>query len=420
MKSKLVLIGNGMAGAKLLEELVATCPEQFDITVFGNEPYGNYNRIMLAPLLAGDKTLDEIMLNDRDWYKTHGITLNVGAKNTIQHINRTTREVTTANGQTTPYDRLVIATGSKPFILPIDGNQLNGVMSFRDIADVEKMINASDRFEKAVVIGAGLLGLEAAMGLLQRGMDVTVIHSNVIPLNRQLDQEAGELLLTELRAKGLKFKMNARTTALLETARNGAGHISKVSFKDGSELETDIVIMATGIRPNIQLAEQAGLHCEKGIVVSDTLQTYDPSIYALGECIQHRGGTFGLVAPLYEQAEVLTNHLSEHGVAQFRTLPTATKLKVTGINVFSVGDFLGNEKTESIVYRDKDNLVYKKLILENNRLVGAVLYGDTQEGNFYNELIDSAEDIQNIRPYLMFGRALCEEIMTNDARKEAS
>ncbi len=398
MKPKLVLIGNGMAGAKLLEELMATCPDKYAITVFGNEPYGNYNRIMLSPLLSGEKTLKEIMTLDRPWYKEHGIALHVGTDKAITGIDRARKCVTAENGLQAEYDRLIIATGSKPFILPIEGKQLNGVMSFRDISDVEKMLSAANQYKKAVVIGAGLLGLEAAMGLCGRGMDVTVVHSNVVPLNRQLDIEAGELLQQELQARGLNFKMNAQTQHI---EGDDNGHVSRIHFKDGSSLQTDIVIMAIGIRPNMQLAQDAGLHCEKGIVVSDTLQTYDPTIYALGECIQHRGGTFGLVAPLYDQARVLTNHLSEHGVAQYQTLPSATKLKVTGINLFSVGDIL--------YYRDKQQGIYKKLILKNNYLVGAVLYGETQEGAFYNELLDNKTDLTHIRPYLMFGRALCEE-----------
>lgn len=406
MKPNLVLIGNGMAGAKLLEELMKSCPEQYNITVFGNEPYGNYNRIMLSPLLAGEKSLNEIMIFDRPWYQEHGITLHAGAEKAVTQIDRVHKVVITQDGTQAPYDKLIIATGSKPFILPIDGADLNGVMSFRDISDVENMISATKTKKKAVVIGAGLLGLEAAMGLSGRGMHVTVIHSNNIPLNRQLDQEAGELLTQELQERGLHFKMNAKTQAILGDKN---GNVKAIAFEDGSELETDLVIMAIGIRPNMQLAHEAGLYCEKGIVVSDTLQTYDPSIYALGECIQHRGGTFGLVAPLYDQANVLANHLSEHGVAQFQSLPTATKLKVTGINLFSVGNFLGSKNSDFIYYRDKQKQIYKKLVIEDNRLIGAVMYGETAEGNFYNELLDSKTDLTEIRPYLMFGRALCEE-----------
>lgn len=403
MKSKLVIIGNGMAGAKLLEELISA-DHHYDITVFGNEPYGNYNRIMLSPLLSGEKTLSDIMIFDRSWYEKNGITLFAGPEKEIDKIDRVHKTVVTKEGDVICYDRLVIATGSNPFILPIEGISLKGVMSFRDIRDVENMIQVASEHKKAVVIGAGLLGLEAAMGLCGRGMEVTVVHSNDIPLNRQLDQEAGELLQQALTTRGLHFKMNARTQKI-----QGEERVEKVSFADGTELETDLVIMAIGIRPNIGLAEESGVYCKKGIVVSDTLQTFDPNIYALGECIEHRGDTFGLVAPLYDQAKVLANHLSEHGVAQYRTLPTATKLKVTGINVFSVGDFLGTQASESLYYRHKQQGIYKKIVIENNQIIGIVLYGDTQEGPFYHELMDAKTNIDSMRPYLMFGQALCQE-----------
>lgn len=404
MKQKLILIGNGMAGAKLLQELMLSSPNQYDITVFGDEPYGNYNRIMLSPVLAGEKTIDDIITLKRDWYESHNIELKAGPANFISEIDRVNKQVKTQSGESYAYDRLVIATGSKPFLLPLSGVDLKGVMSFRDIADVETMIEASKTHNKAVVIGAGLLGLEAAMGLKVRGMDVTVVNNSSTPLNRQLDSESGSMLGHELSEKGIEFKMNAVTEAFV-----GDGRVEKVVFQDGSELQADLVVMAIGIRPNFKLAQDAGIYCNRGIVVSDTLQTYDPSIYALGECIEHRGDTFGLVAPLYDQAKVLANHLSEHGVAQFQTLPTATKLKVTGINLFSVGEFLETEECETLFYRDKSKNIYKKLVLKNNQLIGAVLYGETQEGAFYNELLDNKTDISNIRPYLMFGRALCEE-----------
>lgn len=402
MTAKLVIIGNGMAGAKLLEEL-NSAEHHYDITVFGNEPYGNYNRIMLSPLLAGEKTLNDIMIFDRPWYEEHNIILHAGSEKAIIEIDRIHKQVITQDGETTPYDRLVIATGSNPFMLPIDGIDLKGVMSFRDIRDVENMINVASQHKKAVVIGAGLLGLEAAMGLCSRGMEVTVVHNNDIPLNRQLDQEAGELLKQALETRGLHFKMNAKTQSI-----EGNKRVEKVCFMDGSKIEADLVVMAIGIRPNIQLAQDCGLYCQKGIVVSDTLQTYDPSIYALGECIEHRGDTFGLVAPLYDQAKVLANHLSGHGVAQFHTLPSATKLKVTGINLFSVGNFLGSPNSECIYYRHTQQGIYKKIVIENNKIIGVVLYGDTQEGPFYQELLEAKASIQFMRPYLMFGKALCQ------------
>lgn len=405
MKIKLVIIGNGMAGAKLLEEL-SHANHHYDITVFGNEPFGNYNRIMLSPLLAGEKTLKDIMIFDRSWYKKNDIKLYAGRRKEVDKIDRIHKKVITKDGEVTFYDRLVIATGSRPFMLPIEGADLKGVMSFRDIRDVENMIGVARKHKKAVVIGAGLLGLEAAMGLCGRGMEVTVVHSNDIPLNRQLDQEAGELLKQALEKRGLTFKMNARTAKI-----QGEARVEKICFDDGTILETDLVIMAIGIRPNMALAANSGLYCQKGIVVSDTLQTYDPSIYALGECIEHRGDTFGLVAPLYDQAKVLANHLAEHGVAQYQTLPSATKLKVTGINLFSVGNFIGTDSSENVFYRHKQQGIYKKIVIENNKIIGVVLYGDTQEGPYYHELLDAKTDIQSIRPYLLFGKALCQEKM---------
>ena len=416
MKPKLVLVGNGMAGGRLLEEIISVAPNLYDITVFGNEPYGNYNRIMLSPLLAGDKALDDIVINSRQWYRDHDITLYAGADKAVANIDRTARRVISEDGTTADYDRLVIATGSSPFMLPIPGVELDGVLGFRDIADVERMIAATQIAKSAVVIGAGLLGLEAAMGLLSRGMSVTVVHSNEVPLNRQLDREAGEMLKAELSDRGLAFKMNARTQAI--TGRDG--RVSHVVFDDGSVLDADLVIMAIGIRPNVALAQNAGVHCENGIVVNDTLQTYDPSIYALGECIQHRDKTFGLVAPLYDQAAVLANHLCEHGVASYQTLSTATKLKVTGINLFSVGDYLGDDTSEALVYRDKANNTYKKLVLRNNQLVGAVLYGDTGDGAYYHDLINSGEAVNDLRPYLVFGRALCESVRESNPEADVA
>jgi nitrite reductase (NADH) large subunit len=344
------------------------------------------------------------MIFDRAWYEKNDITLYAGRDKEIETIDRFHKRVISKDGDITLYDRLVIATGSTPFMLPIEGADLQGVMSFRDIRDVENMISVASQHKKAVVIGAGLLGLEAAMGLCGRGMEVTVVHNNDIPLNRQLDQEAGDLLKQALETRGLKFKMNARTEKI-----QGDTRVEKIYFDDDTILETDLVIMAIGIRPNITLAEGCDLYCQKGIVVSDTLQTYDPSIYALGECIEHRGDTFGLVAPLYDQAKVLANHLSEHGVAQYQTLPSATKLKVTGINLFSVGDFSGTDNSENIFYRHKQQGIYKKIVIENNKIIGVVLYGDTQEGPYYHALLDAKTDIQSIRPYLVFGKALCQE-----------
>lgn len=402
MKQRLVVIGNGMAGIRTVEELLSAAPDKYDITVFGAEPYGNYNRIMLSSVLCGEKTIEDIVINNRQWYIDNNIRLHAGKNKAVIRIDRAARKVYTQDGTCAGYDRLLIATGSKAVIPPIPGNDLEGVISFRDIFDVNRMLAYSRSHKKAVVLGGGLLGLEAANGLVLRGMDVTVIHNNEVLLNRQMDRRAGEMLRTALEHRGLKFRMAARTQRLIS---NGSDHIKAVRFEDGSELECDLFVMAIGVQPNITLAREAGLYCERGIVVNDTLQSYDPAIYAVGECIQHRGDTFGLVAPLFEQAKVCANHLSDHGVAEYRTLPTATKLKVTGINLFSVGDFLGDESCESIYFTDPALGIYKKLVIKANKLIGAVLYGDTADGNWYQELLEKEEPVSGIRDALIFGRA---------------
>lgn len=402
MKLRLVVIGNGMAGMRTVEELLSAAPDKYDITVFGAEPYGNYNRIMLSSVLCGEKTIEDIVINNRQWYIDSGITLYAGEDKAVARIDRKQRKVYAQDGTVAGYDRLLIATGSKAVIPKVPGNDLDGVISFRDIVDVNKMLAYSRSHKKAVVLGGGLLGLEAANGLVLRGMDVTVIHSNEILLNRQMDRPAAKMLQTELEQRGLKFKMAAKLTQL---SGDEQGHITAVSFEDGSRLECDLFVMAIGVRPNITLAQEAGIFCERGIVVSDTLQSYDPSIYAVGECIQHRGATFGLVAPLFEQAKVCANHLSAHGAAEYIRLPAATKLKVTGINLFSVGDFQGDKDSESIHFIDPALGIYKKLVVKANKLIGAVLYGDTADGNWYQELLETEDNISGIRDMLIFGKA---------------
>ncbi|MDO9104070.1 MAG: FAD-dependent oxidoreductase [Methylovulum sp.] len=402
MKKQLVVIGNGMAGMRTVEELLDAAPDSYEITVFGAEPYGNYNRILLSSVLSGEKSMDDIVINDRQWYADNGIRLYTGADKAAVRIDRAGKKVYAQDGTVAAYDRLLIATGSKAMIPPIPGHDLGGVVSFRDIVDVNKMLAYSRSHNKAVVLGGGLLGLEAANGLALRGMDVTVVHNHDRLLNRQMDKPAARLLQAELERRGLKFKMAAQTRQLLG---DDCGHIVAVEFEDGSGLACDLFVMAVGVRPNISLAQASGLHCGRGIIVNDTLQSYDPSIYAVGECIQHRGDTFGLVAPLFEQAKVCANHLSAHGVAQYLTLPTATKLKVTGIQLFSVGDFLGDAACESIHFTDFELGIYKKLVIKANKLVGAVLYGDTADGSWYQQLLEQGRDIAGIREGLIFGKA---------------
>lgn len=397
MKEKLVVIGNGMAGIRAIEELLKLTPEKYDITVFGDEPHPNYNRIMLSPVLAGEKQFDEIILNETDWYAENGISLKSGSP--VSRIDRVARKVVAADGSEAEYDRLLIATGSLPFILPVPGHDLEGVIGFRTIADVEKMLSAAKDYRNAVVIGGGLLGLEAANGLLNHGMNVSVIHLPEVLMERQLDEEAARLLQAELEGRGLNIITGGNTEALL-----GDKRVNKLTLQDGREIDADLVVMAVGIRPNTALAKEAGLHCERGIVVNDTMQSFDPSIYAVGECVQHRGNTYGLVAPLFEQAKVCANHLAHLGYGRYEGSATATRLKVSGVELFSAGNFIGDESTESIVLKDASHGVYKKLVLKDNRIEGAVLYGDTVDGAWYYELMREGSDISAHRDQLMFGR----------------
>jgi nitrite reductase (NADH) large subunit len=400
VKPRLVVIGNGMAGIRAVEELLTIAPNKYDITVFGAEPHPNYNRILLSPVLAGEQTLDEIVLNTMDWYAENHITLHAGVS--VTQIDRIRRMVIAADGVETPYDKLLLATGSNPFLLPIPGNTLPGVTSYRDIADTNAMIDASKQYKQAVVIGGGLLGLEAANGLKLRGMDVTVVHASSWLMERQLDQVAGGLLQQSLEAKGITFLMNAQTQALIQ---GESGRVAAVAFKDGTQIPAQLVVMAVGIRPNTALAEKAGIYCNRGIVVNDTLQTYDPKIYAVGECVSHRGIAYGLVAPLFEQAKVVANHLAEFGIGRYAGSVTSTKLKVTEIDLFSAGNFIGGEGTEAITLSDPLGGVYKKLIIKDDKLIGGLMYGDTADGAWYFKLLKEGRNIRDIRDHLMFGES---------------
>ena len=428
-KMKLVMVGNGMAGVRTLEELLKLAPDLFDITVFGSEIHPNYNRILLSPVLAGEQSLDEIILNPLSWYQDNGITLHTGC--TVTQVDRVKREVhaQNLNGTTvvSPYDRLLLATGSNPFMLPIPGKDLKGVLAYRDIADTQAMIDAALRYKEAVVIGGGLLGLEAANGLMKRGMQVTVVHGAEWLMERQLDKVAGGLLQESLEARGMKFLMRAQTQELKADAE---GRVSAVCFKDGTHVNAQLVIMAVGIRPNTALAESMRLHCDRGIVVSDTLQTVtDPRIYAVGECASHRGIAYGLVAPLFEQGKVLATHLAQMGIGRYTGSLTSTKLKVTGIDLFSAGDFMGNngavkpglaDNTEEIILSDPHDGVYKKLVIRNDQLVGACLFGDTVDGSWYFKLLREGRNVADIRDKLMFGESNIGDVGHEGHSKAAS
>lgn len=415
---KLVVIGNGMAGVRTIEELIKVSPTIYKITIIGEEDSVNYNRIMLSPILAGEKTLQEIVLNSQAWYEEHGITLYKG--DPAVQIDRTRKIVHTHSGQQIQYDKLILATGSQPFIVPFPGHDLNNVLGFRTVKDVDRMLAISKTHRSAVVIGGGLLGLEAASGLNRQGMDVTVLHSGKYLLNRQLDQRAASLLSTSLEQDGITCRLNAKTESLIG---NASGDVSGVKLKSGEVVAADLVVFATGVKPNIALAKQANLHCDRGILVSDTLQTFDPSIYAVGECVQHRGALFGLVAPLFEQAKVCANHLAELGFKAYTTKPTGTKLKVSGLDVYSAGvidqDTAASDNTDTpyeyLQYEDRQKGIYKKLVLKDDKLMGIVLFGDIKEGAYFFDLIQSKTDISTFRHLLLFGKAYCEAY-----QKEAS
>lgn len=402
-KMKLVLVGNGLAGMRCLEDLLDMAPERYEVTVIGEEPWGNYNRIMLSPVLSGDKTIDDIMLHPHAWYAEKGIRFIAG--DAAVKIDRPRKQVYTKKGEIVDYDRLILATGSKPFVPPIQGSDLKGVLSFRDIYDVNTMLDYCKTKKNAVVIGGGLLGLEAAYGLKQRGMNVTVLHLMDRIMERQLDSRASSLLRQSIEAKGINIITQANTEQLI----GQEGHVIQIQLKDGTVLDADLVVFAVGIRPNMALAQSAGLRCNRGVMVNDTMQTFDPSIYAVGECIEHRGQTFGLVEPLWGQAFICASHLAEHGSLTFKAPTVPTQLKVSGCDVFSAGriDLENSEPQddfEDIILNDEKRQIYKRIIIQKDKVIGAVLFGDTEDGAWYAELISDQTPISNIRNKLLFGK----------------
>ncbi|HXF67996.1 MAG TPA: FAD-dependent oxidoreductase [Burkholderiales bacterium] len=396
-------MGNGMAGVRVLETLLELAPGRYEITVFGAEPHGNYNRILLSRLLAGEVAREEIFTHAPDWYERHGITLHAG--DPVLRIDRARRTVTSRSGREARYDRLLLATGSRPAPLPVPGRELPGVVSFRDLGDVEAMLEASRSGGAAVVVGGGLLGLEAAHGLAKRGMEVTVVHLMEHLMERSLDAAAAGLLQRHLEAGGLKVLLGARTVEIL-----GPGRARGVRLADGRALPASLVVIAAGIVPDVGLAQAAGLPCERGVLVSDTLQTFDPCIYAVGECVQHRNATYGIVAPLFEQARVCANHLAGRGDLAYRGSVAGTRLKVTGVDVFSAGDWTGGAGARDILYRDPGRAVYKRLVVRGDRLRGVVLYGDTADGEWYLELIRRRAEVGRYGERLVFGRRFAEAL----------
>ena len=398
LKKKLVVIGNGMAPGRALENLFERAPDAYEVTIFNAEPRVNYDRIMLSPLLSGEKTFEQIVIHGDGWYVKHGVTLYKGVS--ITAIDRAARTVTSARGITVPYDKLIIATGSLPIIIPVPGHMLAGVLTYRDLDDVQAMLVAAKSHGSAVVIGGGLLGLEAAAGLKEQGMDVTVLHLAPTLLERQLDTTAGHLLQKAVEARGIRVITRANTKAIL-----GEKKVEAVLLEDGTRLPADLVVMAVGIKPNAQLAKDAGLEVNRGIVVDASMHTSDPDIFAVGECAESHAQVFGLVAPLYEMAGVLAAQLAGDTEARFTPSAVATKLKVTGINLFSAGDFAEGKDRQEIVLRDAARGIYKRLVLKDDRVIGAVMYGDTADGAWFFDHIKRGTDIAPMRETLIFGPA---------------
>ncbi|SFB61856.1 nitrite reductase (NADH) large subunit [Cohnella sp. OV330] len=397
-KKKLVMIGNGMAGVRALEHLLKLAPELYEITIFGAEPYPNYNRIMLSSVLAGGTELKDIVINDWDWYSENRITLHVG--HTVNRIDTDARKVYSDQGAEAAYDTLIMATGSRPFMLPLPGADKEGVIGFRDIADCETMFEASRSYKNAVVIGGGLLGLEAARGLLNLGMNVSVVHISPNLMNRQLDEPASKMLQKELEAQGMKFLLRKQSELIY-----GKKRVKGLRFTDGSEVEADLIVMAVGIKPNVSLAKSAGLAVNRGIVVNDYMETNVPNVYAVGECAEHRGIAYGLVAPLYDQGAVLAKRLAGVDTAGYEGSMTSTKLKVSGVDVFSAGQYEETPGTRALRYQDELDGVYKKIVIQDDKLVGAVLFGDTTDGASLFSIMKKGESIKGKEKELLLGFA---------------
>ena len=402
MAQKLVVIGNGMAPGRALEKLFATKADAYDVTIFNAEPRVNYDRILLSPVLSGEKSYEDIVIHGDAWYSDNGVTLHKGKK--VVAVDRSSRTVTAEDGTTAAYDKLLIATGSNPFIIPVPGHDLPGVLTYRDLDDVNAMLIAAEQGGRAVVIGGGLLGLEAAAGLKARGMDVSVVHLMPTLMERQLDAAAGQLLKRALEARGIEVLTSANTKEIAATHESlGPQKVRSVVLEDGRELPADIVVMAVGIRPNAGLAKDAGLSVNRGILVDSGMRTSDPDIYAVGECVEFEGTVYGLVAPLYEQANVAAAGLCGDTAETFADKALATKLKVTGVDLFSAGDFADGDDREEIVLRDATRGVYKRLILKDDRLVGAVMFGDTADSGWFFQMIKDGTEVGAMRDTLIFG-----------------
>ncbi|MCO4852044.1 nitrite reductase large subunit NirB [Bacillus vallismortis] len=392
-KQRLVLAGNGMAGIRCIEEVLKLNHQKFEIVIFGSEPHPNYNRILLSSVLQGEASLDDITLNSKDWYDKHGITLYTGE--TVVHIDTDQQRVSTDRKRTLSYDKLIVATGSSPYILPIPGADKEGVYGFRTIEDCQALMSMAEYDQKAAVIGAGLLGLEAAVGLQHLGMDISIIHHAAGIMQKQLDQTASRLLQTELERKGLTFLLEKDTMSI-----SGATRADGICFTDGSSLKADLIVMAAGVKPNIELAVSAGIAVNRGIIVNDCMQTSEPNVYAVGECAEHNGTIYGLVSPLYEQGKVLARHICGGLCEGYQGSSPSTALKIAGIDVWSAGKVHEDEHTTSINICDEQAGIYKKALFEDDKLAGVILFGDTRDKQRFLDSLLKQRDVSIVRKQL--------------------
>jgi nitrite reductase (NADH) large subunit len=394
-REKLVAIGAGMAATRFVEELTSRAPDRYDILVIGEEPRLAYNRVLLSSVLAGDLSVDDIELKPRHWWRAPGVSALSGCK--AVRIDAAARRVVLDNGASVDYSKLLLATGSHAVRLPVKGADLPGVHIFRDVQDVEALSRLEGKAARAVIIGGGLLGLEAAYGLARRGVDVTLVHVMDRLMERQLDAASADILRRLVEEKGVRVLLNANTTRIA-----GAGRVEGVEFADGRTIPADAVIFAVGIRPNADLARQAGLNVGRGAIVDDGLETSEAGVFAIGECAEHRGVCYGLVEPAYEQGRVLAMRLAGEAASYCGSV-VSTNLKVSGVRVFSAGDYLGNDDSRRIVCQDPRMGIYRKLVMRDDRLVGAILIGDTSGAADFLDLIRSGADVSSMRDELMFG-----------------
>ncbi|OIJ13902.1 nitrite reductase large subunit [Anaerobacillus alkalilacustris] len=395
MRKKLLVVGNGMAGVRSVEEIIKNNSDAFDITIFGKELHVNYNRILLSTVLQGDTTIEDIIINDQNWYEKNNIEL--FTNETVVKIDKEKKMIKTDQNREVGYDKLILATGSSPFMLPIPGAKKEGVIPFRTIEDCQKMIEYSKRYKKAVVIGGGLLGLEAARGLLNLGMTVHVVHLAPFLMERQLDETAAHLLQKELESQGMNFLLEKMTEEII-----GDHHVQGLRFKDGTEIEAELVVMAVGVTPNIQLAKESGIETNRAIIVNDFLQTNIPDIYAVGECVEHRGMVYGLVKPLYEQGKVLAKSVCQNETEGYKGSVLSTQLKISGVDLFSVGQLNEDDTTKTIKVYDELEGIYKKIIFKGNKMIGAVMFGDTSDGSRILDMIIKQKDITDLENVQMF------------------